>query len=265
MSATGIRLVARLGPISPRTRWFVGSLAFHVSFALALALWPAGSRAARGPVGPRIAVDLVGALPGPKVSAPAAARATPPPPKPVEAKPKPKPVEPKPKAAALETRKVEVTKKPKPSDPVAEPEVPEPEPLPDTASSDGGVPPGAGTEVGPDAAGDGGVAGDIGGGSLLGSEHAWYGARVTAALRANWRRPALGNVREPLTVMVAFDILRNGAVRNPRILESSGVPSLDRSALRAVVDAQPLPALPRGLNADLVPARFEFTWYPGDS
>jgi protein TonB len=88
---------------------------------------------------------------------------------------------------------------------------------------------------------------------------------VTAALRSNWRRPPLGNVREPLTVMVAFDILRTGAVRNPRILESSGVPSLDRSALRAVVDAQPLPALPRGLSADVVPARFEFTWSPGDS
>jgi protein TonB len=261
VSATGIRLVARLGPISPRTRWFVGSLAFHVSFAVVLAFWPAGSRASRGPIGPRIAVDLVGALPGAKVSAPV--NATPPAPKAAEAKPKPKPVEEKPKAAALETRKVEVTKKPAPREP--EPEAVEPEPLPGAGAADdtASTAPESGTEAA--GGGDGGVVGDVGGGSLLGSEHAWYGARVTAALRANWRRPPLGNVREPLTVMVAFDILRTGAVRNPRIVESSGVPSLDRSALRAVVDAQPLPALPRGLTADVVPARFEFTWSPGDS
>jgi TonB family protein len=65
--------------------------------------------------------------------------------------------------------------------------------------------------------------------------------------------------------MVTFDILRNGTVRGVRIAQSSGVRSLDRSALRAVADAAPLPELPRALDTDSVPARFEFTWYPGDS
>jgi hypothetical protein len=97
VSATSVRFVARLGPLSPRARWFLGSLVFHVSFAIVVTIWPAGSRAPIGPIGPRIAVDLVGGLPGPKPPAPAA-RATPPPPKPVEAEPKP--VEPKPEAAA---------------------------------------------------------------------------------------------------------------------------------------------------------------------
>ena len=264
MSAPGIRLVARLGPISTKTRWFLGSLVFHASFAIVLMIWPAGSRAARGPIGPRIAVDLVGGLPGPKVVAPAA-RATPPAPTPIQAKPKPKPVEPKPKAAALETRKVEIVEKPKPPEPEPESAVDDPTPSSGSPTEEAGGTPGSAVDAAEGVASDGAIEGDVGGGSLLGSEHAWYGARVTAALRANWRRPPLGNVRETLTVMVSFDILRSGAVRNPRVLESSGVPSLDRSALRAVVDAQPLPALPRGLTADVVPARFEFTWSPGDS
>jgi protein TonB len=209
-----------------------------------------------------MAVDLVAGVPGPKATV---ARARPPAretPKAEPAKPRPKP-----KEAALEPRQVEVTKKPPAKDPEPEPEPLPADPATDPAASDAAEAdvPGAGDETGDESMEDGGVAGNVGGGSLIGSEYAWYSARVTAALRSNWRRPPLGNVRQSLTVIVGFEILRSGAVRNPRVLESSGVPTLDRSALRAVVDAQPLPALPRGISASVVPARFEFTWYPGDS
>lgn len=266
MSAVRIRMVARFGPPSVRTRWFVGSLVAHLAFTAAVAVWPARARPLRGPIGPRISVDLIGSLPGAKSAPPtrpAPSEATPPAPKPAAKKP------PEPKEAALEPRKVEVREKtPKKKDPEPEPPA---EPL-DTGAAESteapetGAPSAAtGGEGGTAGEGDGGVAGDIGGGSLLGSEYSWYGARVTAALRSQWRRPPLGNVRQSLTVVVAFDILRDGGVRNARIVESSGVPALDRSALRAVADAAPLPALPRTLSATSVPARFEFTWHPGES
>ena len=74
---------------------------------------------------------------------------------------------------------------------------------------------------------------------------AWYRASVTAALYSHWRRPILSGLQEPLEVGVAFEIRRDGGVLNPRISLPSGIPSLDRSALRAVADASPLPPLPQ--------------------
>ena len=45
-------------------------------------------------------------------------------------------------------------------------------------------------------------------------------------------------------VIVTFDILRNGSVRNQQIAQRSGNNTLDYSALRAVLDAAPFPPLP---------------------
>ena len=73
---------------------------------------------------------------------------------------------------------------------------------------------------------------------------AWYRDSVVAALRSQWERPILEGSRGTLEVTVAFEILPDGTVRNLRIDTTSGVPSLDRSALRAVADASPLPPLP---------------------
>jgi TonB family protein len=56
--------------------------------------------------------------------------------------------------------------------------------------------------------------------------------------------------------------MRDGNVRGLRIEESSGVPTLDRSALRAVSDATPLPALPAMLHEPYLPASFVFRLYP---
>ena len=70
--------------------------------------------------------------------------------------------------------------------------------------------------------------------------------------------------REKLEVTIAFEILRDGDVGNVRIASSSGVPSLDRSALRAVVDASPLPPLPSSWREPSVSAQFLFRWLPGD-
>jgi protein TonB len=63
-------------------------------------------------------------------------------------------------------------------------------------------------------------------------------------------------------VTVAFDIARDGSVLGLRIDQPSGIESLDRSALRAVRDASPLPPLPRTWSGNVLSARFVFRLYP---
>jgi protein TonB len=67
-----------------------------------------------------------------------------------------------------------------------------------------------------------------------------------------------------LTVTVTFDVRRDGTVANATVETESGVPSLDRSALRAVADASPLPPLPSSFKDSSVPARYEFELTPGE-
>ena len=147
-------------------------------------------------------------------------------------------------------------KKPPKEDP---PPAPTPGPPPDAPAREnpapgeaGGGPPGAdaGSSIVPMEGGD--VA------------FAWYRASVTAALFGQWRRPILAGMRDPLEVGIRFEILRDGRVRDIRIDRPSGVPSLDRSALRAVSDASPLPALPPNWREPSLPAAFVFRLYPED-
>jgi protein TonB len=49
-------------------------------------------------------------------------------------------------------------------------------------------------------------------------------------------------------VIVTFEILRDGTVRNAKVAQRSGNTTLDYSALRAVMDAGPFPPLPSGYD-----------------
>jgi protein TonB len=124
------------------------------------------------------------------------------------------------------------------------------------------------------APGEAGPEGELSGGPVAGGdlaalaggdvEFAWYRSSVTAALHSNWRRPVLSGLRDELAVTVVFDILRDGTVVRLRIESSSGIPSLDRSALRAVSDASPLPALPSKWRGQSLEALFVFRLHPED-
>lgn len=257
MSSIRIRILApRLDVLGTSLRRFTAaSLAVHLLLAAGLVLVSSRRRAPR--INPdAIAVTLTGGVPAPETRVRQEAPPAPP-------APPPEPIErPEPKEATLEPNPVKVTKKPAPKEPEPEPEVAPPvtPPPADPAETetDGGA--GAGPAVGGQGAGEPTVAsldlGDV--------EYAWYGSSITAALQSRYNPPMLANVRETLTVVVAFEILRDGSVRGLRVESPSGVPSMDRSALRAVIDASPLPPLPPGLGTDALPARFEFRWYPGD-
>ena len=57
----------------------------------------------------------------------------------------------------------------------------------------------------------------------------------------NWFRPAQSVQTNPV---VHFQIERDGTINDARIVTSSGLPSSDRAALRAVIASSPLPPLP---------------------
>lgn len=93
-------------------------------------------------------------------------------------------------------------------------------------------------------------------------ELAWYRDSVTSALYGRWVKPILEGIGEPYEVSVVFEILRDGRLRNLRIDQTSGIPSFDRSALRAVADAAPFPPLPPAWTKPQLSARFLFRLYP---
>ena len=62
--------------------------------------------------------------------------------------------------------------------------------------------------------------------------------------------------------MVTFDIARDGTTPEHPHLQSSGIPSLDRSAQRAVIEASPLPAVPPTWTEATVPVTMRFDLTP---
>lgn len=241
-----LRIVARMGPpASPLHRFLIGSALVHAVLVVLIVLLPRLGR------GPRIPADALFVELAPAFPSAAAAAASAPAP---EAPAPEVPAEPA-EGVHVETsppKKIEPLEKEPEKKPLAKQPEPRPEPA---APAPGGGPavesvggPGAGHSISPLAGGD--------------LEFAWYRAQVTSALYSNWQRPILTGLREPIEVSVGFDIDRDGRVLNLRVEGSSGVPSLDRSALRAVGDASPLPPLPSNWRQPRLEAVFVFRLYP---
>ncbi len=58
--------------------------------------------------------------------------------------------------------------------------------------------------------------------------------------------------------VVSFTIMRDGSVKNVRISQTSGDSSLDNSGLRAVLNSNPMPALPGDYSGSYVNVDFDF-------
>jgi TonB family protein len=92
---------------------------------------------------------------------------------------------------------------------------------------------------------------------------AYYRALITNRLRAVWSRPVVpGGLTAPLRVTIHFEILRAGALADIALASTSGHPPLDRSALRAAYDANPLPPLPDEFEGDRLAVNFYFELRP---
>jgi protein TonB len=96
----------------------------------------------------------------------------------------------------------------------------------------------------------------IGPNSPLGQRFGWYAEMVRKIIARNWVTNGLGG--QSASAIISFTINRDGTVRDVRIEQSSGNPAIDNSAWRAVLQSNPLPALPPQYNQSSAPAEFTF-------
>ncbi len=243
-------VVSFRGARSRLARFTTGSIAVHGALLAAIVIVPAS----RHRVAP-IEDSMVVALAGPIAAGPAARAAAPAPP---AAKPAPVPA-PVPKEAHT-VREVPI---PKPKDKLVkmkkEPERAAESPAPPAPAAPPSAPSTSSPKDASPAPGSGAVTATLGGGD---TSLGWYGAAVKAALESVWAKPYLEDAQGIASVVVTFDIARDGSTTNIRILQSSGIPSLDRSAQRAVIEASPLPAVPQSWTEDTIPVTMRFDLSP---
>ncbi len=108
---------------------------------------------------------------------------------------------------------------------------PVPTPVPSDTGGGGG---GRGLSVGGEATGGStGIPSDF--------HFTYYVERMLALIESRWYKPV---VPVGTRVRVGFVILKDGRLEDIRLEESSGMPTFDRAALRAIYAANPLPPLP---------------------
>jgi protein TonB len=69
----------------------------------------------------------------------------------------------------------------------------------------------------------------------------YYIERMLALIESRWYKPVVASGSR---ARVGFVILKDGRLEGIRLEESSGIPSFDRAAMRAIYAANPLPPLP---------------------
>src|SRR6185369_10016554 len=72
--------------------------------------------------------------------------------------------------------------------------------------------------------------------------YSYYVERMLVTIGLNWFKPAES---VPISPMIRFRIERDGTISDPQLERSSGLPFVDRAALRAVMASSPLPPLPQ--------------------
>jgi len=95
----------------------------------------------------------------------------------------------------------------------------------------------------------------------FGSRYGWYVDMIKRTVSQNWyKQLADPNASMGHSVVVTFVVHRNGSVTDPRIAQSSGVPSLDMSAIQAVERTSSIGPLPAGYAGSSVSVAYTFTY-----
>jgi len=103
--------------------------------------------------------------------------------------------------------------------------------------------------------------GFTGGGGDFGSRYAWYVRVVQQKVSENWLKYEVDpGVTDAGRVYVTFDIVRDGHPANVQIEQSSGVPSLDQSAVRALQRIDTFGPLPPDYSGNKVSVEFWFDY-----
>ncbi|MEO8025612.1 MAG: TonB family protein [Bryobacteraceae bacterium] len=231
---------------------FVRSLVFHVAIAGSLALytwWISSGDKFGDPnaSGGAIGVEVVNKIPlaaSRGIKNPVAndtdSDIPTPPPKPIEKEAEPEP------DPNRETVNLKSNIKPKPQPP-AVPKKFQTDVKPNQLTSDVGQR--MASPLFAQAPGAGGVG--TGPASSLGTRFGEYEARMRQIIASKWRTSDVdSNLRTAPVCIVTFEIMKDGSIRNVRVLQGSGTFSLDASTQRAVLDSSPLPPLPPAFERD---------------
>ncbi len=171
----------------------------------------------------------------------------------------PKPIEKEPDAIAIPDKDVKAKPQKKPVTPTKE------KPR-EVAEVDNTIPFGQGGPVsGPygvfTAGGAKGGFGFTGGGGDFGSRYSWYVDTVRRKVSENWLKYEIDpNISTARRVYIYFEITRAGSPANVRVEQSSGIPSLDQSAMRALQRIDTFGPLPNDYAGNRVSVEFWFDY-----
>jgi protein TonB len=172
----------------------------------------------------------------------------------------PKPVEKEPEAIPIPDKNAKTKLKPAPVKTATERK---PEREPEESNQ---IPYGEGGPVsGPygmfNAGGAKGGFGFTGGGGDFGSRFSWYVQAVQRKVSENWLKYEIDpGIKAANRAYVTFDIARDGHPTNVQIEQTSGVPSLDISAMRAVQRIDTFGPLPPEYSGSKVSVEFWFDY-----
>lgn len=83
--------------------------------------------------------------------------------------------------------------------------------------------------------------------SAFGDKYGWYIDVIRRKVQQNWLTYEIDpRITAPHRAFIEFDIMRDGSPAHVQLSQSSGVPSLDQSALRAIQRIDGFGALPEG-------------------
>ena len=111
------------------------------------------------------------------------------------------------------------------------------------------------------AAGAKGGFGFTGGGGDFGTRFAWYVQVVQRTVSQNWLKYEIDpRITSAQRVYISFDVMRDGHPTNVQVEQSSGVPSLDNSAVRAIQRIDTFGPLPGEYSGSKVSVEFWFDY-----
>jgi protein TonB len=101
----------------------------------------------------------------------------------------------------------------------------------------------------------------MGAGGEFGSRYGWYVNQVRNKVAENWMQYEVDpNIRSAQRVYIQFEITRTGQPRGVQVVQSSGVPSLDTSAMRALQRIDTFGPLPSDYRGSSVMVEFWFDY-----
>jgi|SRR5579872_121522 protein TonB len=113
-----------------------------------------------------------------------------------------------------------------------------------------------------DAGGAKGGFGITGGGGDFGNRYAWYVRVIQQKVAENWLKYEIDpSIKSAQRVYITFDIARDGHPSNVQIEQSSGVPSLDISAVRALQRINTFGPLPQDYSGNKISVEYWFDYH----